>query len=112
MPWETYPNGTQYWKNWTSYIVQNNVTNTTSPMQAINNVVAQALPWYWPLVPFVLYVALMIWFNDTPGRGKMYGIAAIVLVISAFLAWGGYIGDCVINVVIFLVAWVLARMLK
>jgi len=109
--WYTYPNnGVQVWQN-ASQIFQN-ITNSTSPVGAINQAVNTAIPWFWPLFPFALYLYLLSVYSDSPSGGKLYMISALVLVVSAFMALGGYLLDGVINVVIFLGSFWLSRMFR
>ena len=103
-------NGVQVWEN--SSQMFGNITNSTSPIGAIGNVVNSQLPWFWPLFTFLLYIYLYILYSDSPSGGKLYGIAALVLIISVFLALGGNIADGVINFIIFGVTFFVANQFK
>lgn len=99
----TYTNPNCVWQNATQTFV--NITNSTSPIGAIQATIGKQLPFFWPLFPFVLYLWLFVIYSDSPGKGKTYMITALVFVISVFLAIGGYITDAVINFIIFALAF-------
>jgi hypothetical protein len=99
----SYTNPNCVWQNSTQTFA--NITNSTSPLGAIQHIFGQQLPWFWPLLPFALYIWLFITFSDSPGKGKIYMITGLVFVISVFLALGGYIADAVINFIIFVLAF-------
>lgn len=101
-------NGT--WINWTAGFVH--ITNTTDPVTAIVNTVSNQLPWFWPVVPFILYMYLVIVYNNAPQRWKFVGISALVLVITAFMALAFNNVDAIANVIIFGVALLLSNMFK
>lgn len=103
-------NGIQVWVNSTKLF--QNITNSTSPVQALQSTIGKTLPWFWPLLPFILYLWMFSVFSDSPGKGKIYMIAAIVFVISAFMAIGGLIGDAIINFLIFITAFWLSNLFK
>lgn len=106
----TYTNTNCYWEN-SSQIFQN-VTNSVSPIGAISNTINTGLPWFWPAFPFILYLYLFIIYSDSPSGGKLYMIAALVFVISIFMAFGGLILDALINLVIFIIAFILSNQFK
>ena len=77
-------------------------------MQTMNT----SLPWFWPLLPFVLYIYMFVVYSDSPSGGKFMMISAIVFVISIFMAFGGYLSDAVINLMIFILAFILSTQFK
>ena len=103
-----YSNGTYY--NWTTLLP--NMTNSTNPIGTLATAPAKALPWFWPIIPFLLYIYLLSLFGDSPSNGKFIGITALVLVISVFLAASGYTSSAALNIVLFLLAWVSAWIFK
>jgi hypothetical protein len=104
-----YVNGT--WVNWTSGIVHN-ITNSTNPIGALTTSVGSQLPWFWPMIPFMLYIILIIQFNSSPGRFKLAAIAALVMVISIFMGASGMILNAIINIVIFIFAYFISFLFK
>ena len=72
------------------------------------NTVNTQLPFFWPLLPFALYLYLFVVYADSPSGGKFMMITGIVFVISVFMAFGGYLQDAVINLMIFILAFVLS----
>lgn len=110
MTYVTLPNGTTIWENASQIFV--NVTNSTSPVGAAQAAIKTTIPWFWPLFPFVLYIYLIVEFADSPTGGKLYMIALLAFMISAFLALGGYISDAVIQFVIFIGAFYFSKLLK
>lgn len=99
----SYTNPNCVWQNSTSTF--SNITNSTSPFGVIQHIFGAQLPFFWPALPFMLYLWLFIIFSDSPGKAKIYMIAGLVFVISVFLAAGGYISDAVINFIIFVLAF-------
>jgi len=69
MVYETLANGTRIWVNATD--IFKNITNSTSPIGAVNQVVNHELPFFWPAFPFVLYLYLMVVYADSPQGGKL-----------------------------------------
>jgi hypothetical protein len=98
------------WSNWTSYVI--NITNSTSPTGAIATGLQNALPWFWPVIPFILYMAMLSWYSDSPQRGKLVAIAAVILVISGYMVYGGLLKDGIFNFFIFAVALVMSALIK
>lgn len=100
------------WVNWLSTV--QNVSNSTSPTSAIigstlNN---PNLPPILLILTFSLYLVLMIMFSQSPGRGKFVGICAIVLVISLFESVFGLISTAVLNIIVFVVAFLLSGLFR
>jgi hypothetical protein len=89
--------------NNTCYLINGTVKNITNIGQ-IPTSISSALPWFWPIIPFGLYLYLIIIFNESPTKGKFLGIAALVMVISIFMATGQLIQDAVLNIIIFMLA--------
>lgn len=95
----SYSNPNCVWQNSTQTFA--NITSSTNPFAAVQATFAKQLPFFWPILPFVLYLWLFIIFSDSPGKGKTYMITGLVLVISIFLAISGSITDAAINFIIF-----------
>ena len=113
------PNGTNVggqWCGWTCYetgvLGGVNVSNSVSPIAAVTTDINNALPWYWPIIPFIIYILMMVWYDDSPQRGKLYMIAAIVFVISIFMVFGGYLPDAIFNFFVFIIAFITTRLFK
>lgn len=106
----TYTNPNCYWEN--SSQIFYNITNSTSPIAAVQSTINTGLPWFWPLFPFILYLYLFVAFQDSPSGGKLYMIAALVFVISIFMALGGLLIDAVINFGIFAITFFLSGQFK
>lgn len=100
----------QTWVN--SSQIFGNITASTSPIAALNNVINNQLPWFWPAFPFVLYIWMLSLYSDSPTGGKLFMITGIVFVICAFMAIGGYLIDAIINFLIFIVAFVFSGLFK
>jgi hypothetical protein len=49
-------------------------------------------------------------YSDSPQGGKLFMIAGLVFVISVFMALGGFIGDAMINFIIFAAAFFLSNL--
>lgn len=103
-----YANG--IWYNWTSALVQ--ASNSTSPQTALIKSSLGILPWLFPAITFILYIILFISYSDSPGRFKMVGIAAIVLVISVVFAITGLTTDVILNFIVFILAWFISGLFK
>lgn len=104
-----YRNGT--WVNWSAGLTHN-ITNSTNPIGALTSSVSNQLPWFWPMVPFMLYIILIVQFSASPGRFKLAAIAALVMVISIFMGASGMIGNAIINVVVFIFAYFVSFLFK
>ena len=117
-----FPNGTvvtttNWWCGWDCYLNgtlggTENISNSTSPVGAVSGDIKAALPWFWPVIPFMLYIGMMFWYADSPQRGKLVMISALVLVISFFMVFGGFISDAIFNFFVFAVAFILTRLFK
>jgi len=103
-----YPNGT--WYNWTQ--VFTNITNSQSPTGMVINGFNSAFPWLWPLFSILIYVFLLILFQDAPVKGKFISIATIGFVYSVILAAAGYIPDAIINIIIMVIALVVSTLFR
>lgn len=96
--------------NWTNCI--QNLSNSTNPIGALTTSVGNALPWFWPFLPFLLYILLQVLFSGSNQKGKFGMLTALAFVISFFMAIFGMVGDAAINIAIFLIAFTIGRLLK
>lgn len=103
-----YPNGT--WYNWTQALAK--ASNSTSPQTALIKSSLGVIPWVFPAITFILYIVLFIAFQNSPGRFKIVGIAAMVLVISFIFTIAGLETAAILNIIVFLLAWFLTGLFK
>lgn len=103
-------NGVQTWVN-SSQIFQN-ITNSTAPLTALQGTLNTALPWFWPALPFFLYIWMLSLYSDSPGKAKLLMISGIVFAISAYMAIGGLLIDAIVNFVIFVAALFFSGLFK
>lgn len=112
-PWSCYlGNGLSNISGYNCYVTGTNISSSHAPLTALVYDYNQALPWFWFIIPLLLYVYLLAIYSDSPSRGKFTMVAALVLIISVFLAAGGYSTDAIINIAVFLAALFLAPIFK
>lgn len=103
-------NGVSVWQNWTNSLVT--VTNSTNPIGALTGSIGKALPWFWPMIPFALYLVMFIEYQEAPGRWKLAAITGLVLIISIYMGAAGLINNVFINLAIFMLAYFVSFLFK
>ena len=98
------------WVNWlTSWV---NATTQTDPISSSIASFNSGLPLAFNFVCLLMYLGLFYLFADSPSKWKFAGIAALMMVISLFMAIFNLIQNAIVNIAVFAIALIVSGFFK